>query len=253
MRKPFIAGNWKMHKTIAEAVAFTKQLRELAPLCADRGILVAPPFTALSAVAETLKGTGIHTAAQNLHESPQGAFTGEVSAGMIAEAGCDYVIIGHSERRTLFGEDDTRLARKIPAALECGLKVIFCIGETLQEREAGQTDAVVERQIKEGLKALSIDDIKRLSLAYEPVWAIGTGKTATPDQAEAVHAFIRKLVGQLYDTTVADALQILYGGSVKPDNMASLMAQPDVDGALIGGASLSIDDFSRMVRFDKID
>ncbi|MBN1545273.1 MAG: triose-phosphate isomerase [Syntrophaceae bacterium] len=253
MRKPFIAGNWKMHKTIAEAVAFALQLRDLAPLCAERDILIAPTFTALSAVADALKGTGIHTAAQNLHESPQGAFTGEVSAGMILEAGCDYVIIGHSERRTLFGEDDTRLARKVQAALECGLKVIFCIGETLLEREAGQTTVVVERQVKEGLKALSIDDIKRISLAYEPVWAIGTGKTATPDQAEEVHAFIRNLVEQLYDKTVANELQILYGGSVKPDNMASLMAQQNVDGALIGGASLNIDDFFRMVRYDKID
>jgi len=253
MKRPFIAGNWKMHKTVAEAVVFARQLKELAPCCADRDVLVAPPFTALSAVAETLRGTGIHTAAQNLHEAPQGAFTGEVSAAMIAEVGCDYAIIGHSERRTLFGEDDARINRKIVAAFERDLKVIFCIGETLQEREAELTSAVVERQLKEGLKALRIDDIRHLVIAYEPVWAIGTGKTATPGQAEEVHAFIRSLMARLYSKGAADALAILYGGSVKPDNMVELMAQPNVDGGLIGGASLDFDSFARMVMYDKKD
>jgi len=253
MRRPFIAGNWKMHKTIAEAVAFARQLKETAACCTDRDVLIAPPFTALSAVAEVLRGTGVHTAAQNLHEAAQGAFTGEVSAAMIAEAGCDYVIIGHSERRILFGEDDALIGRKIAAALGCGLKVIFCIGETLQEREAGLTSAVVERQVKEGLKVLRIDDIRHLVIAYEPVWAIGTGKTATPGQAEEVHAFIRSLMGWLYSKDAADALAILYGGSVKPDNMTELMAQPNVDGGLIGGASLDFDSFARMVMYDKKD
>lgn len=253
MKRPFIAGNWKMHKTVAEAVAFARQLKELAPRCTDRDVLVAPPFTALSAVTETLRGTGIHSAAQNLHEAPQGAFTGEVSAAMIAETGCDYVIIGHSERRTLFGEDDARINRKIAAALGSGLKVIFCIGETLQEREAGSTARVVERQVKEGLKAFRIDDIRHLVIAYEPVWAIGTGKTATPAQAEEVHAFIRSLMGRLYNEDMANDLPILYGGSVKPDNMAELMAQPNVDGGLIGGASLEFDSFARMVMFNKKD
>lgn len=242
-----------MHKNIAEAVDFAGKLKELAPRCADRDVLVAPPFTALSAVAKTLLGTGIHIAAQNLHESPQGAFTGEVSARMIAEAGCDYVIVGHSERRTFFGEDDALLGRKVMAALTGGLKVIFCIGETLQEREAGQTVAVVERQIKDGLKALAKDDIEHLAIAYEPVWAIGTGKTATPEQAEEMHAFIRKLIAQLYGHAAAEELPILYGGSVKPDNMAQLMAQQNVDGGLIGGASLEFDSFVRMVMFDKQD
>jgi triosephosphate isomerase (TIM) len=253
MKRPFIAGNWKMYKTIAEAMDFARRLRALAPQCQDRDVLVAPPFTALSAVAEALRGTGIHTAAQNLHASPQGAFTGEVSAAMIAEAGCDYVIVGHSERRTLFGEDDALAGRKIQAALGCGLKVIFCIGETLHEREAGLTAAVVERQIKEGLKALRIDDIRHLVIAYEPVWAIGTGQTATPGQAEDVHASIRTLFGRLYNNDVAASLQILYGGSVKPDNMAELMAEKNVDGALIGGASLDFDSFIRMVMYDKKD
>ncbi|NLN59832.1 MAG: triose-phosphate isomerase [Deltaproteobacteria bacterium] len=253
MRKPFIAGNWKMHKTIEEAVTFARRLKELAPRCTDRDVLVAPPFTALSAMSETLRGTGVHIAAQNMHEAPRGAFTGEVSAAMLAEAGCDYVIIGHSERRTLFGEDDTRINRKIVAALENGLKVIFCIGETLEEREAGLTTKVVERQIKEGLKALRNDDIRRLVIAYEPVWAIGTGKTATPAQAEEVHAFIRGLMSRLYNEDTANSLPILYGGSVKPDNMAELMAQPNVDGGLIGGASLEFDSFSQMVMFDRLD
>jgi triosephosphate isomerase len=252
MKKPFIAGNWKMYKTIAEAVEFARSLRAMASQCTDRDVLVAPPFTALSAVAEVLRGTGIHVAAQNLHASPQGAFTGEVSASMIAEAGCDYVIVGHSERRTLFQEDDTLVGRKIEAALGCGLKVIFCIGETLQEREAGLTSGVVERQIKEGLKALRINDIRHVVVAYEPVWAIGTGKTATPAQAEAVHTSIRALMDSQYGAA-AVSLPILYGGSVKPDNMAELMAEKNVDGALIGGASLEFDAFIRMVMYDKKD
>ena len=253
MKRPFIAGNWKMYKTIAEAVDFARSLRTMVPRCADRDVLVAPPFTALSAVAAVLKGTGIHVAAQNLHESPQGAFTGEVSAPMIAEAGGDYAIVGHSERRTLFREDDALVGRKIEAALGCGLKVIFCIGETLREREEGLTSVVVERQIKEGLKALRIDDIRHLVIAYEPVWAIGTGKTATPGQAEEVHASIRALLDSLYGEVAAVSLRILYGGSVKPDNMAELMMENNVDGALIGGASLEFDSFIRMVMYDKKD
>ena len=241
-----------MYKTIAEAVEFARSLRAIAPQCTDRDVLVAPPFTALSAVAEVLRGTEIHVAAQNLHASPQGAFTGEVSAAMIAEAGGDYVIVGHSERRTLFGEGDALVGRKIEAALGCGLKVIFCIGETLQEREAGLTSGVVERQLKEGLKALRIDDIRHVVVAYEPVWAIGTGKTATPGQAEAVHASIRALLDSQYGAAGV-SLPILYGGSVKPDNMAELMAEKNVDGALIGGASLEVDSFIRMVMYDKKD
>jgi len=252
MRKPFIAGNWKMHKTIAEAVDFSRELcRQAQQLTESRDILIAPPFTALSQVAKVLEGTGIHLCAQNINESRQGAFTGEVSGGMVAEAGCDYVLIGHSERRHIYGETDDLLARKVAAAWESGLRVIFCIGETLNEREEGKTFQVVEKQIKEGLKAFKEDDIERLVIAYEPVWAIGTGKTATPAQAEEVHALIRDLQRKLHGSLVADSLIILYGGSVKPDNMAELMAKENVDGALIGGASLDVESFLRMVMFDK--
>ena len=252
MRKPFIAGNWKMHKTIAEAVHFSQTLcKEAQQFTRDRDILIAPPFTALSSVAKIIAGTGIHLAAQNLHESPQGAFTGEVSGAMVAEAGCDYVLVGHSERRHIYGETDDLVFRKVKAAWESGLKVIFCIGETLEEREKGKTFQVVEKQMKEGLKAFKEDDIERLVIAYEPVWAIGTGKTATPEQAEEVHVLIRDLQKKLYGSVAADALIILYGGSVKPDNMAELMAKENVDGALIGGASLDVESFLRMVMFDK--
>jgi len=252
MRKPFIAGNWKMHKTIAEAVDFSQTLcKKTQQFTGDRNILIAPPFTALASVAKIIAGTGIHLAAQNLHESPQGAFTGEVSGAMLAEAGCDYVLIGHSERRHIYGETDDLLSRKIKAAWENGLKVIFCIGETLDEREKGKTFQVVEKQMKEGLKAFKEDDIEQLVIAYEPVWAIGTGKTATPEQAEEVHVLIRDLQEKLYGSVAAAALTILYGGSVKPDNMAELMAKENVDGALIGGASLDVESFLRMVMFDK--
>jgi triosephosphate isomerase len=252
MRRPFIAGNWKMHKTIAESVDFSQKLCNRArQFTDDRDILIAPPFTALSSVAKIIEGTGIHLAAQNLNESPQGAFTGEISGGMAADAGCDYVLIGHSERRHIYGETDELLARKVEAAWESGLNVIFCIGETLDEREKGKTFSVVEKQIKEGLKTFKEDDIERLVIAYEPVWAIGTGKTATPEQAEEVHALIRDLQKKLHGAVAADSLIILYGGSVKPDNMAELMARENVDGALIGGASLDVESFSRMVMFDK--
>ncbi len=251
MRKAFIAGNWKMHKTIAEAADFARQLKQIAPRCGDREVLVAPPFTALFAVAQVLKGTGVHVAAQNLHESPQGAFTGEISAPMILEAGCDYVIVGHSERRILFGEDNALVGRKIAAAINHGLKVIFCVGETLQEREDGQIAEVVERQLKEGLKTLNIDDIRHLVIAYEPVWAIGTGMTATPEQAEEVHALIRSWVDRFFGDEAAGTLSVLYGGSVNPENMARLMTEKNVDGALIGGASLDVGAFIRMILFDQ--
>ena len=251
-RSYYIAGNWKMHKTIAEAVDFSQRLcKEAQQFTGDRDILIAPPFTALSSVAKIIAGTGIHLAAQNINESPQGAFTGEVSGVMAADAGCDYVLIGHSERRHIYGETDDLLSRKVKAAWESGLKVIFCIGETLDEREKGKTFQVVEKQMKEGLKAFKEDDIERLVIAYEPVWAIGTGKTATPEQAEEVHVLIRDLQKKLYGSEAADALTILYGGSVKPDNMADLMARENVDGALIGGASLDVESFLRMIMFDK--
>jgi triosephosphate isomerase (TIM) len=246
---PFIAGNWKMNKKIREAVQFTNELKnKIAPLD-DRMVVLAPPFTALSAVADVLKGSNIHLSAQNLSDKADGAFTGEVSASMLAEAGCEYVIIGHSERRILFGETDALINGKIKMALSSGLKPIFCVGETLTEREKNQTFKVIERQIKEGLNNVCIDDIRRAIIAYEPVWAIGTGKTATPEQAQEVHVFIRLLVETAYDKDVASDIPIIYGGSVNPQNIDEIMAKGNINGVLVGGASLDVDSFLRIVRF----
>ena len=249
MRRPFIAGNWKMYKTIREAVDFAKQLKNAQRGYDDRDVVIAPPFPALYAVAEVLKESGIRLSAQNLHEKPEGAYTGEVSAGMLIDAGCEYVIVGHSERRTLFGEKNDVINRKLKSALSFGLRPIFCIGEILEEREEGRTFAVVEQQIKEGLNNLTTDDIRHLLIAYEPVWAIGTGKTATPEQAQEVHAFIRDVMGKAYGGDVSVDIAVIYGGSVNPGNIGGLMAQEDIDGALVGGASLDIDSFVRIIRF----
>ena len=249
MRRPVIAGNWKMYKTIREAVDFANQLKNAQRGYDDREVVIAPPFPALYAVAEVLMGSGIRLSAQNLHEKKDGAYTGEVSAGMLIDAGCEYVIIGHSERRTLFGEKNDVINRKLKTALSFGLRPIFCIGEILEEREEGRTFAVVEQQIKEGLNNLTTDDIKRLLIAYEPVWAIGTGKTATPEQAQEVHAFIRDVMGKAYGGDVSGDIAVIYGGSVNPGNIGGLMAQEDIDGALVGGASLDIDSFVRIIRF----
>ncbi len=249
MRRPFIAGNWKMHKTIREAVDFAQHLIVMCGQSTERRVVIAPPFTALSAVAEVLKGSKIHLSAQNLHDKPAGAYTGEVSAKMIVDAGCEYIIVGHSERRALFGETDDVINRKLKTAISFGLKPIFCIGETLKEREAGQTFPVVDRQIKEGLNNFTTDDIKPIVIAYEPVWAIGTGRTATPEQAQEVHAYIRDVMGKTYGENISVIIAILYGGSVNPDNIVGLMAQPDIDGALVGGASLDIDSFVRIIKY----
>jgi len=249
MRRPFIAGNWKMHKTIREAVDFANQLKNAQRGYDEREVVIAPPFPALYPVAEVLMDSGIRLSAQNLHEKPEGAYTGEVSAGMLIDAGCEYVIVGHSERRTLFGEKNDVINRKLKAALSFGLMPIFCIGEILEEREEGRTFAVVEQQIKEGLNNLTTDDIRRLLIAYEPVWAIGTGKTATPEQAQEVHAFIRDVMGKAYGGDVSVDIAVIYGGSVNPGNIGGLMAQEDIDGALVGGASLDIDSFVRIIRF----
>jgi len=249
MRRPFIAGNWKMYKTIREAVDFAKQLKNAQRGYDDRDVVIAPPFPALNAVAEVLMESGIRLSAQNLHEKPEGAYTGEVSAGMLIDAGCEYVIVGHSERRTLFGEKNDVINRKLKSALSFGLRPIFCIGEILEEREEGRTFAVVEQQIKEGLNNLTTDDIRHLLIAYEPVWAIGTGKTATPEQAQEVHAFIRDVMGKAYGGDVSVDIAVIYGGSVNPGNIGGLMAQEDIDGALVGGASLDIDSFVRIIRF----
>jgi triosephosphate isomerase len=247
-RKKFVCGNWKMHRTRAEA---QELVRALAPLVAEAGdrvqIAVAPPFTALDAVRQSLGGTRIELAAQNCHFEPQGAFTGEVSPAMIADAGAAHCIVGHSERRQYFGETDEGVRKKAAALLRAGVLPIVCVGETLEEREAGKTLEVVSRQVRGALHGLSAADVARLTLAYEPVWAIGTGKTATTAQAQEVHAAIRNLLRELA-AGAADAVRIQYGGSVKPDNAAELMAQPDVDGALVGGASLKAADFSQIVK-----
>jgi triosephosphate isomerase len=203
MRRPIIAGNWKMHKTVRESVDFARQLIIAYVESPDRRVIVAPPFTSIYAVAEVLMGSGIHLAAQNLHDKQAGAYTGEISAAMLVDAGCEYVIVGHSERRTIFGEKDDVINRKLRAAISFDLKPIFCIGETLEEREAGRTFLVVERQIKEGLNNFTADDIKPIVIAYEPVWAIGTGRTATPQQAQEVHAYIRAVMGKIYGNSLA--------------------------------------------------
>lgn len=247
-RTKFVCGNWKMHRTVAEAVALATAVRDGLGDAAGRvQVAVAPPYTALHAVAQALRGSGVEVAAQNVHWEVQGAFTGEVAAPMLAEVGCHHVIVGHSERRQLFGETDASVRKKVGAVLAAGLRPIVCVGETLEEREAGRTLAVVERQVREGLAGLPREALAALTLAYEPVWAIGTGRTATSAQAQEVHAAIRALLREL-GGDVAASIRLQYGGSVKPDNAAELMSQPDVDGALVGGASLKAADFVAIVR-----
>lgn len=253
MVRPVIAGNWKMNKTVAEAVDFVSRLLKALNPSPEPEVIIAPPFTALQAVAGLLQGSPVRLAAQNLHEAEKGAYTGEISGAMIREAGCTHVIIGHSERRTLFGEQDERIRRKLVAALAAGLKPIFCIGETLQEREEGRMKNVIERQIKEGLNNLTADDIRGALIAYEPVWAIGTGRTATPLQAEEVHHFIREWITGSYGNEAAAEMAILYGGSVTPKNIAELMSQPDINGALVGGASLDVGSFVQLVAYQSTE
>jgi triosephosphate isomerase (TIM) len=247
MRIPLIAGNWKMFKTVQEAVVFVKELRPLVKDIADVEIVVGPPFTAIHAVAEAARNSNVGVAAQNMHWEREGAFTGEVSAAMIAEAGAEYVIIGHSERRRLFGETDAIVNRKTAAALTAGLTPIVCVGETLDERERNETLAILDRQIKDGLDKVTGEQLTELIIAYEPVWAIGTGKTATASQAGEAHAHIRTRLRQWFGADVADLCRIIYGGSVKADNIRQLIAEPDVDGALVGGASLDLKSFSEIV------
>jgi len=249
MRTPMIAGNWKLHKTLQESSLL---VTELIPAVADNRmveIVVAPVYTALNKVAETIAGSNIKLAAQNCYPELQGAFTGEVSPALLKDVGCHYVIVGHSERRQLFGEKDEFINNKARALAVAGLGIILCIGETLEERESGQMFDVLRRQIRYGLKHLTADQMAGVVIAYEPVWAIGTGKTASDEQAQEAHAFIRALVAELYNVQVASATRILYGGSVKPGNIDGLMTQPDVDGALVGGASLNAEDFARIANF----
>jgi len=246
-RRKFVCGNWKMHKTTGEAAQLAGELRKLLDRPAAQ-VAVAPPFTALSAVRQALRGSSIELFAQNCcqHEK-QGAFTGEVSASMLKDAGCDGVILGHSERRQFFGEKDDWVAKKLRSALGEGLHPIVCVGETLQEREGGKTWEVVSRQVRGALGGLDAAQLRRITLAYEPVWAIGTGRNATAAQAQEVHAQIRGLLRELGGDAVAGEVRIQYGGSVKPDNAKELLSQPDVDGALVGGASLKAADFSAIV------
>jgi triosephosphate isomerase len=251
MRRPIIVGNWKMHKTTAEAVTLVKALHASVAQVQDVDIGVAPPYTALMAVAEALRGSAIFVAAQNMHWEPQGAFTGEISAAMLADVGCRRVIIGHSERRQSFAETDATVNRKLKAALNAQLDPIVCIGETLGQRQDNATFGVLEQQICQGLAEIPADGMRRIVLAYEPIWAIGTGQTATPAQAQEVHAFIRGLLGTLYGKAIADEVRIQYGGSVNAGNIQTLMTQPDVDGALVGGASLETSSFAQIVSFQR--
>jgi len=247
MRTPLIAGNWKMFKTVGEAIVFAKEFRSVVKDVTGVEMIVAPPFTAVHAVAEALRNSNVGVAAQDLYWEREGAFTGEVSAAMIKEAGALSVIIGHSERRRLFGETDATVNKKIFAALGAGLTPIVCVGETLEERERNDTLTVLDRQIKDGLDRLTGEQAMELVVAYEPVWAIGTGRNATAAQAQEAHAHIRARLRQWFGAEAADTIQVLYGGSVKPDNIAELVREPDVDGALVGGASLDIKSFGDLV------
>lgn len=250
MRTPIIAGNWKMHKNITEAVDLAANVANAAAPLEDIEVVIAPPFTALSRVAEILPAGGpVQLAAQNCYCENQGAYTGEIAPCMLVDAGCSHVILGHSERRRLFGESNELINRKTHAALNAGLKVILCIGETLEERESGRMFDVLKDQTAEGLKGLTAGQMAEIVIAYEPVWAIGTGRTASSEQAEEAHSFVRGLIAGLFDRSTSEQVRILYGGSVKPDNIDGLMAQQNVDGALVGGASLKADDFARIMNF----
>ncbi|NLB34561.1 MAG: triose-phosphate isomerase [Elusimicrobia bacterium] len=249
MRKPFIAGNWKMNMTNKEAYELVTSLKE--KVAGNRGVdvLVAPPFTALAIISELLRGSEILLAGQNLHHEDSGAFTGEISGAMLKGSGCSHVLIGHSERRQYFGCTDELVNKKIRVAVKNGLSPIVCIGETLVEREESRTLDVLRKQLADGLRNLSLEEREVLTVAYEPVWAIGTGRTASPDQAQEAHKFIRGELSAMYGEEFAQKTRIQYGGSVNPDNVSQIMSMPDVDGALVGGASLKADSFAKIVNF----
>jgi triosephosphate isomerase (TIM) len=249
MRIPVIAGNWKMYKTPSEADRFVRELLPRVAGVSGVEIVLAPPFTSLCAVAAGTRGTNVAVASQNLHFADEGAYTGEISPRMVKESGAKYAILGHSERRHYFGETDEQVNRKVQAAQGAGLIPILCIGEMLAEREGGNTFPVVERQLRRGLAKVPAASAGTLLVAYEPVWAIGTGKTATPEQAQEVHGFLRGILASLWEDAAAGAVRILYGGSVKPENISDLMARMDIDGGLVGGASLSPESFERIVKF----
>jgi triosephosphate isomerase len=250
-RKPFLAGNWKMNLDRKQAVELARALRDaLSPeVLAERDVAVFPPFVYLDEVVRALSGSGIKVGAQNLCDEKNGAFTGEVSAEMLVDVGATSVLVGHSERRHLYGEGDELCNRKVARALGAGLHVVLCVGEKLDERDSNRTDAVIGRQLTAGLKGVDAAALARVTIAYEPVWAIGTGRNATPEQAGAAHTHLRGVLAGLYDARLAQSVRIQYGGSVKPDNISTLMAAPDVDGALVGGAALKVDSFLGIVRF----
>ena len=246
-RKVIIAGNWKMNKTAAAGKELVEALKPLVADVKEAEIVVCPPFTTLNAVVAAAAGSNIKVGAQNVHWAENGAFTGEISAEMLVSSGVEYVIIGHSERRQYFGETDATVNARMKAALKAGLKVIVCVGETLEEREGNKTSEVIGRQIKEGFADIAAADMANVIVAYEPVWAIGTGKTATPEMAEETHKFIRETVSAIFGGDVAGALRIQYGGSMKPENARELVAQADIDGGLIGGAALKADSFAKLI------
>lgn len=248
-RRALIAGNWKMHTTLVDACQLASNVAQACKSVSDRDALLAPPFTVLSEVSHVIKDTNIIVASQNVCWEEKGAFTGEISPVMLKDAGATAAIIGHSERRQIFGENDAMINKRLKGALKFGLMPIFCIGETQDERQSGNTFPVLEKQVRNGLDGLGTEDMKDLVIAYEPVWAIGTGLTATDEQAQEAHAFIRNLITELFEKGVADQLRILYGGSVKPDNVDGLMAKTDIDGALVGGAALDAESFGRIINF----
>ena len=248
-RTPLIAGNWKMFKTRAEAVETAKQLVSLVDDISDIHVMIAPSFISLAHVSDVVKGSSVTLGAQNIFWESEGAYTGEISPLMLVSAGCEYVIIGHSERRQYFGETDITVNKKINAAIKNNLIPVMCVGETEKERDAKDTFSVLDKQLKKGLNTFLADDLETLIIAYEPVWAIGTGKTATSSQVQEVHQFLRSFIEKKFGNILAGSIRILYGGSVKPDNIAELMTMPDVDGALVGGASLSAETFSKIIHF----
>lgn len=249
MRKPIIAGNWKMHNTGAQGVELVRELAKLTVDAKDVDIVVCPTFTTLATVAGALAGTNIHMGAQNMHWEKKGAFTGEITAEMLKDVCCEYVLVGHSERRQYFAETDATVNKKVKAALEAKLVPIMCVGESLEEREAGTTETLVGQQVRLGLEGLTAEQVATVVIAYEPIWAIGTGRTATSDQANDVCAFVRRTVAEIFGQATADKTRIQYGGSVKADNIAELMGKSDIDGALVGGAALDPVGFSKIVKF----
>jgi triosephosphate isomerase len=248
-RRALMAGNWKMHMNVVDGCRLATEVAKACEGVADRDVLLAPPFTILSEVSHVLANTSIIVSSQNVCWEEKGAFTGEISPTMLKDAGASAAIIGHSERRQIFGESDEMINTRVKGALSFGILAILCIGETLDERENGRTFSVLEEQVRKGLDGVAAEQMDDIVLAYEPVWAIGTGKTATKEQAQEAHAFLRELIEKMYEKKIADRIRILYGGSVKPANVDELMAQPDIDGALVGGAALDAESFGRIINF----